>query len=84
MNYNVEIYHNRLNLILEEYDGDFGNNYDLSGLKSEISRITGTDTSISIVPLGEMTAYRKVRDAKSIIKVVDKRNESRQEMPSTL
>ena len=84
MNYNVEIYHNRINLILEEYDGDFGNNYDLSGLKSEISRITGTDTSISIVPLGEMTAYRKVRDAKSIIKVVDKRNESRQEMPSTL
>jgi phenylacetate-CoA ligase len=84
MNYNVEIYHDEVNIILEEYDENAINSCDISELKNEISRITGIGCSVSLVPLGELTAYRKVRDAKSIIKVADRRKESRQEMPSTL
>lgn len=84
MNYNVEIYPNRINLTIEKYDEFSENNSDLSGLCNEIFRVTGIDCSISIVPLGEITAYRKIREAKSIIKVADRRKESRQEMPSTL
>jgi phenylacetate-CoA ligase len=84
MNYNVEIFQDKINITLEEYDETSMISCDISELMNEISRITGIGCSVNLVPLGKMTAYRQVRDAKSIVKVADRRKESRQEMPSTL
>jgi len=84
MNYKVDVYQDKINIILEDYDNNSANSFNISELQNEISSITGTSCIASLVPLGDLTEYRKVRGAKSIIKVSDKRKESRQEMPCTL
>jgi phenylacetate-CoA ligase len=84
MNYNVEIFRDRINLTLEEYDEDAINPRSLKDLRDEIADLTGALCNVNLFPLGEMTPYKRVREAKSVVKVLDKRAVSRQEMPVTL
>lgn len=84
MNYNVEILQDKININLEEYNENAKNSYNIPELKNEISEMLGIECNINLVSMGEMTPFRKIREAKSIIKVADKRKESRQELPSTL
>jgi phenylacetate-CoA ligase len=84
MNYGVEIFSDKINITLEEYDDIARDSYSIDDLKAEIADLTGVECRVNLVPLGELTPYRKVREAKSVVKVVDKRAESRQEMPVTL
>jgi phenylacetate-CoA ligase len=81
MNYSMDIHDDGIEILLEKYNSE---ELDISGLEREISEATGIKCQANLVPLGEMTPYRLVRDAKSILKVRDLRKSSRQEMPVVL
>lgn len=82
LNYHVDIFEDKVVVKLEGYDEK--TNCDLSALKGEISAATGLDCQSDLIPSGEMTPYRKVRDAKSVVKVIDRRKISRQDIPVIL
>lgn len=86
MNYGIEIKEDEVNINLEEYDikNNDNNLYGPSGIKDEVEAATGLRCRLNMVPLGELTPYRMVRSAKSVIKVVDMRNASRQDLPIVL
>jgi phenylacetate-CoA ligase len=83
MDYRVEVLDSKLILQLEEYPSAAAH-YDLHGLEKELSEKTALPCDIHIQPLGSLTNIRKVRSAKSIVKVLDKREKSTQEMPCYL
>ncbi len=84
MNYRLEISDDKVSLLLEEHDSLLRSSHDLSGLRSDLTEATGLECNIALVPLGKMTRYRQVREAKSVIKVLDARGKSRQEIPTVL
>jgi phenylacetate-CoA ligase len=84
MNYGVEIFSDKINITLEEYDENARESYSINELEAEIGDLTGAECNVNLVPLGGLTPYRKIRESKSVVKFMDKRAESRQEMPVTL
>ena len=83
MDYKVEVHSDFVSIDLEEYP-DVSKKYDLGGLKNEISEHTGMKCFITMHSFGTLTSYRNVRQSKSVIKVLDCREESRQVKPQIL
>lgn len=83
MDYKVDVFSDHIDIKLEEYPLAKGN-YNLKGLQDNLSNSTGTKCNIELYPIGTITDYRMVRGAKSIIKVIDNRQSSRQAMPQIL
>ena len=83
MDYMISVEEKEINLILEEYP-IAKNEYNLKGLKEGLERETELSCNIKLVPFGGLTSYRKVREAKSIVKVKDNRENSRQIIPEIL
>ncbi|EPR10208.1 phenylacetate--CoA ligase family protein [Ruminiclostridium papyrosolvens] len=83
MDYKVYVTDNSISVELEEYPIAKGD-YDLSGLENELSASTGMNCVISLHPLGYLTDCWKIREAKSIVKVIDQRLSSRQTIPQIL
>jgi hypothetical protein len=53
-------------------------------LKTELSALTGLPVEVKLLELGDLTSIRKVRENKSIIKILDLRKTSRQILPQVL
>ncbi|RCX20181.1 phenylacetate-CoA ligase [Anaerobacterium chartisolvens] len=83
MNYTIEVCSDVINIRLEEYP-IAKNDYDITGLTREITSLTSLKCIAELLPLGSITDIRKVREAKSVIKVLDLRDCSRQLMPQIL
>lgn len=83
MDYRITINNDKISIILEKYPIAC-NNYNIPALVSHFEEISGLKCEIEIVELGELTNFRKVRDAKSILKVLDKRDSSTQDIPVVL
>lgn len=82
MNYEVEIGEEEICITLEDYAGE--GHGDISGLEREMAEATGKRCYADLVPMGKITSFRNVREAKSIIKVRDRRRASRQDLPVIL
>ncbi len=79
LDYRVSIYNEQILVELEEYPScPF---YDSSALKTELTELTGLDVEVKLLKLGDLTSIRKVRENKSIIKILDSRKSSRQILP---
>jgi phenylacetate-CoA ligase len=83
MDYRIEVLDSKIQLQLEEYPPATVH-YDLAGLEKELSEKTALPCDIQLRTLGSLTDIRKVRSAKSIVKVLDKREISTQEIPCYL
>ena len=81
--YRIYVNQDSILIDLEEYP-IAKDSYDLAGLKNCITEMTSLKCEIKLHPLGTLTDYRKVRENKSIIKVLDKRKDSRQLFPEIL
>ena len=73
---------NQIQVEVEEYPSCPG--YDSSSLKTELSALTGLPVEVKLLKLGDLTSIRKVRENKSIIKILDLRKTSRQILPQIL
>ena len=83
MDYRINVEEDKIFIQLEKYP-IASKDYNLEGICRDIKEETGMECSVTLCDIGEMTSYRKVRSAKSIIKVLDHRKASRQEMPRIL
>ena len=83
MDYRVEVSEDAVHLTLEAYStSDLKT--DLFSLINAVQERTGMECRVKMLPMGRLTNFRDVRSAKSIIKVIDRRKESRQKMPQVL
>lgn len=83
MDYRVDIYDDRVDVLLEEYPMAKAD-YRLNLLKEEMSDLIALECKIKLVPLGKLTPYKEVRSQKSIIKIKDHRECSTQTLPTIL
>lgn len=83
MDYRITIYNDKIEMILEKYPIAC-NNYNIEALISHFEEISGLKCEVDIVEFGDLTDFRKVRSAKSILKVLDKRSSSTQSIPIVL
>ncbi len=83
MNYKVKVTDKCISILLEEYP-PANNKVDLELLEMEIEELTNIKCNVSLFPSGFLTDCKKVREAKSVVKVLDMRKSSRQLIPSTL
>ncbi|MDQ1252569.1 MAG: hypothetical protein QG646_1690, partial [Euryarchaeota archaeon] len=82
IDYRVFIHDKLIQVELEEYPSC--PDYDSISLKTELSTLTGLTVEVKLLKLGELTSFRKVRENKSIIKILDLRKNSRQTLPKIL
>ena len=82
MDYRIFIHDEQIEVELEEYPSCPG--YDISSLKTELTTLTGLTVEVKLLKLGDLTSIRKVRENKSIIKILDLRKTSRQVLPQIL
>lgn len=82
MDYRINILDDQIQVEIEEYPSCPG--YDSSSLKTELSKATGLPIEVRLLKLGDLTSIRKVRENKSIIKILDLRKTSRQILPQVL
>lgn len=82
MDYRIYIQDDQIQVELEEYPSCPG--YDISSLKIELITLTGLTVEVELLKLGDLTSIRKVRENKSIIKILDLRQTSRQILPTIL
>jgi phenylacetate-CoA ligase len=78
--YRVEILPERLRLTLESYAGDPDRDVLVKGLRARF----GKDVELDLVPYGELTDYRAVRESKPILRLADHRPASEQTIPAHL
>ncbi|MDP4144275.1 MAG: 4Fe-4S binding protein [Bacillota bacterium] len=83
MDYSLTIEESEINLTLEEYPSA-KDDYNIFGLKKRLEDDTNLKCNIKLVSFGKLTEFRKVREAKSIVKVIDNRESSRQSIPDIL
>lgn len=84
MDYHLEINDDIAFLDLEEYP-IAAQDYDISSLKYELEEVLGMSCDIELQPLGVRTDIKKVREAKSILRVTDRRSSgARQIIPQIL
>jgi phenylacetate-CoA ligase len=82
IDYRIYIHDEQIEVELEEYPSCPG--YDLNSLKTELTILTGLTVEVKLLKLGDLTSIRKVRENKSIIKILDVRKTSRQVLPQIL
>jgi len=82
IDYRIYIHDEQIQVELEEYPSCPG--YDISSLKTELTTLTGLTVEVKLLKLGDLTSIRKVRENKSIIKILDLRKTSRQVLPQIL
>jgi phenylacetate-CoA ligase len=82
MDYRVFIRDEIIQVELEEYPSC--PIYDSISLKTELAALTGLTVEVKLLKLGNLTSLRKVRENKSIIKILDLRKNSRQILPKIL
>lgn len=81
--YSFNIFDDRIEVEIEEYEkGD--TIHIVSHLKEEIFNLFGIPCNIKVSPFGSLTPYREIRKTKPILKVMDKRKASTQEIPEVL
>lgn len=80
MDYRVDIFDSEIKIELEEYP-QAKKDYNVKNLKKEFEARTGLTCEVKLVPLESLTNLRSVRSTKSIVKVLDKRKISRQDIP---
>lgn len=83
MDYRVEVYEDSMLIKVEEYM-DAKKDYNLKALEEEMVKNYGLKCKIILLPTGTLVDYRRVRETKSIIKVIDKRKSSKQQFPRIL
>jgi phenylacetate-CoA ligase len=83
MDYHVEITNNLISIKLEKYPLA-SDNYKLNELKDEVENLTRMKCLVESCPIGILTNIRDVRKSKSVVKIVDIRINSRQEIPQIL
>ncbi len=79
--FRVVVHEDRIEAVLEDYAAPPG---AAEAVRADLEARFGMRAEVSVVPFGEITAYREVRREKPILKLVDARPESTQEIPSLL
>jgi phenylacetate-CoA ligase len=82
IDYRIYIHDEQIEVELEEYPSCPG--YGINSLKTELTTLTGLTVEVKLLKLGDLTSIRKVRENKSIIKILDLRKTSRQVLPQIL
>lgn len=83
MDYKITIENDKITIILEKYPIAC-DKYEISALASHFEEISGLNCEVELIEFGDLTSFRKVREAKSILKVLDKRSSSTQDIPVIL
>lgn len=81
--YRVEIGEEEIFIVVEEY-AEEKQNYTIIELEEEVMSEFKMKCSVNVCAQGELTKFREVRMSKSVIKVIDKRANATQILPTIL
>ncbi|MBI4870066.1 MAG: 4Fe-4S binding protein, partial [Candidatus Riflebacteria bacterium] len=79
--YRVSVHEDRLDVLLEDYAAPEG---ACERVRESLQKRFGRPVTAQLVPFGKLTAYREVRASKPLLKLLDRRAASTQQVPEVM